>query len=89
MLTNPELSKFDKLPVDFEICQNQVLFAYTDDYTNEEFDSGIQIIVESDDTNIIHSLKSYHEYLTISEKTYSSEYSKKFIKTQIDILNAM
>lgn len=89
LLTNPELSKFDKLPVDFEICQNQVLFAYTDDYTNEEFDSGIQIIVESDDTNIIGSLKNYHEYLTISEKTYSAEYSKKFIKTQIDILNAM
>lgn len=89
LLTNPELSKFDKLPINFEICQSQVLFSYNNDYTNDEFDNGIQIIVESDDTNIIRSLKSYFEYLTISEKTYSAEYSKKLIKAQIDILNAM
>ena len=41
-----------------------------------DLDLGIQVIFETENTNITNSFDNYLEYLTISEKTYSSDYSK-------------
>lgn len=88
LLTNPEYENFDKLNINIEICQNQLIITYIDDDKNAQLDFGIQVIFETENTNIINSFNNYLEYLAISEKTYSADYSRSFIQSRIDILNA-
>lgn len=87
-LTNPEYEAFDELSYNIELCQNQLLISQSQDDKEAEPDLGIQIVFETEDAKLIESFNNYLEYLTISEKTYSPDYSKKFIQSQIDILNA-
>lgn len=87
-LTNPEYEKFDELAVNIELCQHQLIISYVDENCDADLDLGIQVIFETENTNITNSFDNYLEYLTISEKTYSSDYSKSFIQSRIDILNA-
>lgn len=86
-LTNPEYGHFDELAYNIEVYQNQIIFTYTND-SDSVPDFGIQTIYQTEDTKLIESFNNYLEYLTISEKTYSPDYSRKFIQSQIDILNA-
>ncbi len=87
-LTNPEYEKFDELPFNIEISENQMLITHNSDDKEVQPDFGIQVVYESEDTELIKSLTNYIEHITISEKTYAPDYSKKFIQSQIDILNA-
>ena len=87
-LTNPEYEAFDELSYSIELCQNQILISKSQDDKEAKPDLGIQIVFETEDAKLIESFNNYIEYLTISEKTYSPDYSKKFIQSQIDILNA-
>ena len=86
-LTNPEYEAFDELSYNIELCQNQLLITQSQDDKEAKPDLGIQIAFETEDTELIESFNNYLEYLTISEKTYSPDYSRKFIQSQIDILN--
>ena len=86
-LTNPEYEAFDELSYNIELCQNQLLITQSQDDKEAKPDFGIQIAFETEDTELIESFNNYLEYLTISEKTYSPDYSRKFIQSQIDILN--
>lgn len=87
-VTNPEYGKFDDLPISIEVTDNQLLISYSLDDEKAQPNFGIQVVYESENTELIKSLTDYIEYITISEKTYSPDYSKKFIQSQIDILNA-
>lgn len=88
LITNPEVSDFDTLPLAIETTQNQILITFTDDFENSDTDCGIQIVYESENSDIISAFEDYVDYLNVSGKTYSSEYSQKILKTQIDILLA-
>lgn len=87
-LTNPEYEAFDELSYNIELCKNQLIISQSHDDKEAKPDFGIQIVFETENTELIESFNNYLEYLTISEKTYSPDYSKKFIQSQIDILNA-
>lgn len=87
-LTNPEYEKFDALAVNVEICQHQLIISHVDKDCDSDLDLGVQVIFETENANITNSFDNYLEYLTISEKTYSPDYSKNFIQSRIDILNA-
>lgn len=87
-VTNPGYGKFDELPINIEVTDNQLLISYNLDDEKAQPNFGIQVLYETENTKLIESFNNYLEYLTISEKTYSPDYSRKFIQSQIDILNA-
>lgn len=87
-ISNPKYTTFDEIHLNAEACKNQLLISYSKDDNNSELDLGIQVVFISENTELIESFSSYLKYTMLSEKTFTAEYSKKFIQKQIEILQA-
>lgn len=87
-VSNPKYTTLDNLHLNIESCKNQLLISYSNDSNDSELDLGTQVIFISENTELIESFGSYLKYTMLSEKTFTAEYSKKFIQKQIEILQA-
>ena len=87
-VSNPKYTTLDKIQVNIEACKNQLLISYSDDSDDSELNLGTQVVFNSGDTDLIEAFTSYLQYAMLSEKTFTAEYSKRFIQKQIEILQA-
>lgn len=87
-VSNPKYTTLDKIQLNIEACKNQLLISYSDDSDDSELNLGTQVVFNSGDADLIEAFTSYVQYAMLSEKTFTAEYSKRFIKKQIEILQA-
>lgn len=87
-VSNPKYTTLDKIQLNIEACKNQLLISYSDDSDDSELNLGTQVVFNSGDADLIEAFTSYVQYAMLSEKTFTAEYSKRFIQKQIEILQA-